>query len=76
MLPKGLKCPSGRLLLQLTIGVSSKAFDLDNCLKPILDILQKKYPNFNDKNIYGMDLWKEIVPKGSEYIDFDISPLD
>ena len=76
MLPKGLKLPVGRLLLRLTIGVSNKAFDLDNSVKLILDILQKKYPSFNDKNIYGMDLWKEDVKKGKEFIEFDISPLD
>src|SRR3990167_4414062 len=64
--------PSGKLFLKLTAGVSSKASDLDNVIKPFLDILQKKY-GFDDKKIYGMDLWKEDVPKGEEYIDFDIS---
>jgi Holliday junction resolvase RusA-like endonuclease len=75
MLPKGLKLPSGKLFLRLTVGVSSKASDLDNCVKPFLDILQKKY-KFNDKLVYGMDLWKDDVKKGEEYIEFDISALD
>src|SRR3990167_7991757 len=75
MLPKRPKLPVGQLLLRLTIGVSNKAFDLDNSVKLILDILQKKY-DFDDKRIYGMDLWKEDTKKGEEFIEWDISSLD
>lgn len=74
LLPR-LKVPPGRLLLRLTVGFSNKASDLDNMVKPFVDILQKKY-GFNDKQIYGMDLWKEDVKKGEEFIEFEISALD
>lgn len=75
MLPKGIKCPVGRLFLQITVGVSNKASDLDNIVKPFVDVLQKKY-GFDDKRIYGMDLWKEDVKKGDEFISFELTALD
>ena len=74
LLPKK-KIPQGRLFLRLTVGVSSKNSDIDNPVKPILDILQKKYL-FNDKKIYLMEVEKVDVEKGEEFIDFDLSPLD
>lgn len=74
LLPK-LKIPKGKLFLSLTVGFSNKASDLDNIVKPFVDILQKKY-GFNDKQIYAMDLWKQDVKKGQEFIEFEISPLD
>ena len=69
------KVPSGKLLLRLTVGVSNKNADLDNVIKPFLDILQKKM-GFNDKQIYGMDLWKEDVKKGEEYVEWELSPIN
>ena len=63
--------PGGELELHIQIGVSNKGFDLDNCLKPFIDILQKKY-DFNDNRIYHIGAYKKIVPKGQEYISFDI----
>lgn len=62
----------GELYLFLKIGVSSR-FDLDNAIKPFLDILQKKF-NFNDNRVTKISLEKEIVSRGSEYIEFFISP--
>jgi len=59
------------LSLSIEYGVSSKLADIDNPTKPILDILQKKY-NFDDKNIYQLNLTKILVPKGQEYIKIEI----
>ena len=67
--------PKGRLFVRLQFGFSNKASDIDNGVKPTLDCLQKKL-GFNDKNIYLMEVEKDIVPKGSEYIDYEISALD
>lgn len=53
--------------LNIEFGFSSRASDLDNPLKPLIDILQKKY-NFNDNKIYELEVTKEIVKKGEEYI--------
>lgn len=72
-LPK-MKIPEGKLFLKLEIGTSSKRADLDNFCKVFLDVLSKKY-DFNDNRIYGMDLWKEDVEKGKEFIYFNISAL-
>ena len=56
--------------LSITFGFSNKLSDIDNCLKPLLDILQKKY-GFNDRNIYQLVVSKEIVKKGDEFIEID-----
>ncbi len=64
MLPKYMEV--GRTL-HLEFGFSNRASDIDNPIKPLLDILQKKY-DFNDKDIYELRVLKRIVPKGQEYI--------
>lgn len=56
--------------IDIKIGVSA-LFDIDNCLKPFLDVLQKKY-NINDRYIISLTIKKEIVRKGHEYIEFKI----
>ena len=55
--------------LEITFGLSSKLADIDNPVKPFLDILQKKY-GFDDREIIKLTLKKEIVPKGKEFIKF------
>lgn len=73
MLPK-LNIPPAPYQVELEFGFSSKAADLDNPVKPILDILQKKY-KIDDKNIFSMNLKKVIVPKGQEYFKFKIESM-
>ena len=68
---KPLEVPTGDLELTIQVGFSNKASDLDNILKPFIDILQKKY-GFNDSQIYCLTVLKKIVPKGEEYISFDL----
>ena len=70
LLPK-INVPNGLLTLKVVFGLSSKLNDIDNGLKPFIDVLQKKY-NFNDRDIYKLEVEKEIVKKGKEYIDFKI----
>jgi Holliday junction resolvase RusA-like endonuclease len=60
--------------LDLTVGYSNKLSDIDNFLKPFLDILQKKY-NFNDHQIYKMIITKSITTKNNEFIIFNFTPL-
>ena len=57
--------------IYLEFGFSSKLADIDNPIKPILDILQKKY-GFNDKEIFEMHVIKSVVPKGQEFIKIKI----
>jgi len=66
-----MEIPDGELELHIQFGVSNKGFDLDNGCKPVIDIMQKKY-GFNDNRIYSLSVTKRIVPKGKEYISFDI----
>lgn len=63
--------PNAPYHINIEVAFSSKASDIDNILKPFLDVLQKKY-NINDKEIYRLLIEKTIVPKGQEYIKFDI----
>ena len=55
-------------------GFSSAASDLDNPIKPLQDILQKRY-DFNDKHIYEMTAKRVKVKKGEEYLLFEINTL-
>lgn len=66
-----MEIPEGDLELHIQVGVSNKGFDVDNAAKPFIDILQKKY-GFNDNRIYYLAIMKKIVPKGDEYISFEL----
>ena len=62
------------LEVSITVGFSNMASDVDNIVKPFIDILQKKY-NFNDKYILRLIVEKKMVKKGFEYIEFFIKRL-
>jgi Holliday junction resolvase RusA-like endonuclease len=62
----------GNLKIDIIFGFSSKGSDIDNPLKPFLDCLQKKY-GVNDNQIYELHVKKEIVKKGNEFINFEIT---
>ena len=49
-------------------GFSTRAADIDNVLKPLLDTFQNIYDNFNDNKVYYVEAQKAIVPKGQEYL--------
>ena len=72
---KPLEIPEGKLSLQITFYLSNKLADIDNPLKPFLDILQKKY-KFNDRNIYELRVQKKIIKKGEEGIYFKIDKYE
>lgn len=57
--------------LSLLIGFSNVASDIDNAVKPFIDVLQKRY-NFNDKYIFRLVVEKCLVDKGKEFIEFKI----
>ena len=71
---KSMDIPEGKLMLRATFGLSSKNADWDNPIKCFQDIVSAKY-GFNDRRIYKGIIEKVIVPKGSEFIEFTISPL-
>ena len=73
LLPKIL-VPLKSLKISFEFGLSNKCNDIDNSIKPILDILCKKY-GFDDREIYELNVKKIIVSKGSEFIRFEITEL-
>ena len=74
LLLRPLQIPAvpAKLAISITVGYSNALADIDNVAKPFIDILQKKY-GFNDSRIYRLTLVKEVVKKGKEFIEFDIT---
>lgn len=72
MLPRKLDIPKGvDLSAEYEFGVSSKLADWDNPIKPVQDILQKKY-GFDDRQIVSAKVTKTLVKKGEEFIRFEL----
>jgi len=59
-----------KLMMYIEFGLFSKNADIDNYLKPFIDICQKKY-GFNDKMIFGLHVKKVHVKKDEQYISFE-----
>lgn len=70
LLPK-IKLPPPPYRITFEFGFSSRSSDWDNPVKPLQDILQKKY-GFDDKHIVKAEVNKVLVPKGKEYFEFNI----
>jgi len=64
-----------KMWITIIAGLSYKKADIDNIVKPVLDILQKKY-GFDDNQIYKLTAIKKIVDKGSEYVTISTSPWE
>lgn len=62
-----LYCFKGDLLLVLEVGFSSKASDLDNSFKGLIDILSEKLA-FNDKQLCEIRAKKYLVHRGDEFV--------
>jgi Holliday junction resolvase RusA-like endonuclease len=60
--------------IDFEFGFSSAASDWDNPVKPLQDIMQKKY-KFNDKDIIEAKVKKVIVKKGDEYFKVRLESL-
>ena len=73
MLPK-LTLPDPPFKIEMEFGFSNSLSDWDNPIKPLQDILQKKY-GFNDKDVFKAIVTKEKVAKGKDYLKFKISQL-
>lgn len=67
--------PAGDLEIFIKFGFSNKTCDWDNPVKPLQDILQKKYL-FNDKQVHKATVEKEFVKKGEEFIEFLIKEIE
>ena len=73
LLPK-IKIPDPPFSVYYEFGFSNQLSDIDNPVKPLQDILQKKY-GFNDRDIMEMHVVKRMVKKVSEYFAFEIKQL-
>lgn len=73
-MPKGKIDTEQMLRVEFFFGFSNKASDLDNPVKLLMDIAQKKY-GFNDKNVFELNVRKCIVKKGEEFIQMGIYQL-
>jgi Holliday junction resolvase RusA-like endonuclease len=71
ILLKPMDIPKGDLEISLVFGVSNMGMDVDNGVKPFIDILQEVY-GFNDKRIIRATIEKVKVEKGEGFIWFDI----
>lgn len=69
LLPK-IEMPLPPYLIEMEFGMSALS-DIDNPVKPFLDILQKKY-GINDRYINTLIVRKKQVKKGLEFITFKI----
>jgi Holliday junction resolvase RusA-like endonuclease len=68
---RGFDPENKKMEIYLEFGVSNSGADWDNPIKPFVDVLQRKY-GFNDKYIFDAIVKKRIVPRGEEYIRFEI----
>lgn len=71
---KPLKIPLPPFKVYYELGMSNALSDFDNPIKPLQDILQKKY-GFNDRDIYEAHIKKVKVKKGEEYFIFEINNI-
>lgn len=63
--------PSSPYRVYFEFGLSSSLADYDNPVKPLQDIIAKKY-GFNDKLIVEGNIKKVKVEKGEEYFKFKL----
>lgn len=73
LLPK-MVIPKPPYKVTYEFGFSNKASDIDNPVKPLQDLLCQKY-NFDDRDIFEVNIRKVIVKKGCEYVCFRIETL-
>ena len=73
----GIEWPFGteQVQFKVTAAFSNRGADLDNCIKPILDTYQGIFEDFNDNKVYHIELFKEIVPKGEEYLTIKVESI-
>jgi len=73
LLPDKYEIPEGDLQVRYEFGLNTMA-DWDNPVKPLQDILQKKY-DFDDRRIMKAEVIKKVVKKGEGYFNFEIRGL-
>ena len=70
-----IELPEPPYQITFTFGFSNVASDIDNPVKPLLDVMGKKY-GFNDKNVYKLIVDKTIVKKGDDFFRVEVTTLN
>jgi len=74
LLPK-IILPEPPYKVTYKFGFSHSLSDWDNPVKPLQDVLQKKY-SFNDRDIFEAVVRKVKTDKGCEFFEFNIEHLE
>lgn len=71
----GVEWPFGSspVRFEIDAGFSTRAADIDNVMKPLLDTFQAVFEDFNDNKVYEIVGNKFIVPKKEEFLVVRIS---
>ena len=69
-----MKIPEPPYRIEFEFGLSNMQGDYDNPIKPLQDILSKKY-GFNDAHIHEAQIKKVKVAKGQEYLSVTITQI-
>ena len=75
---QGINWPFGSDPVQVSFiaGFSTRAADLDNVMKPLLDTYQVIFDDFNDNKVYILKGTKTIVPKGEEFLEVTVERFE
>ena len=74
----GVEWPFGDSPVQVhfTAGMTTRAADLDNVMKPLLDTYQVIFEGFNDNKVYKLTGIKEVAGKGNEFLEVTVERYD
>jgi len=75
LLLKSMNVPAHPYELRLSFGFSNYLSDIDNPMKPFIDILQKKY-SFDDRDILRIVVDKVMTDKGKEFVSFELKTIE
>lgn len=75
LLLKATSVPAPPYELRLSFGFSNYLSDIDNPMKPFIDILQKKF-SFDDRDILRVVVDKVMTDKGKEFVSFELKTID
>ena len=72
-MPKA-KLPPAPYRIELIFGFATASSDIDNSIKPTLDLIQKKY-GINDRDVYELYVLKKVVGNGNQFINYKIESI-
>ena len=63
-----------KFAITMNFGFSNKAADVDNPIKPLIDVMQN-WMGFNDKQVYTVKAYKHLTKRGKEFTDIKIKQV-